>query len=78
MAHCISNTIAICYGLVRNLLGRTSPTMTFLYAHLSPKHLTSAVRVLDPNSDCSLDSYLTIRPETQSEEASPWGGNRIA
>ena len=33
---------------VSNLLGHTSPTMTIRYAHLSPKHLTSAVRVLDP------------------------------
>ena len=36
---------------VSNLLGHTSPTMTLRYAHLSHRHLTSAVRVLDPVSD---------------------------
>jgi integrase len=36
---------------VSTLLGHTSPTMTLRYTHLSPKHLTSAVRVLDPVSN---------------------------
>jgi integrase len=52
---------------VSNLLGHTSPTMTLRYAHLSPTHLTSAVRVLDPHSDKSLDSYLTIQSKPTPE-----------
>jgi hypothetical protein len=52
---------------VSNLLGHTSPPITLRYAHLSPKHLTSAVRVLDHHSDRSLDSYLTIWPKQMPE-----------
>ncbi|MBM4133824.1 MAG: site-specific integrase [Nitrospira sp.] len=58
---------AVPLATVSNLLWHTSQTMTLRYAHLSPKHLTSAVRVLDPRSDRSLDNYLTIEPKQTPE-----------
>ncbi len=45
---------------VSKLLGHKSLSMTMRYAHLSPKHMLSAVRVLDRGKSTSLDNHLTI------------------
>jgi len=61
---------------VSNLLGHTSPTMTLRYAHRSPKYLTSAVRVLGPPSDKSLDnSAQTDARKGVSRCSKRWSGN---
>ncbi len=59
---------------VSNFLGHTSPTMTLRYTHLAPKHLFSAIRFIDPHSDKSRDSYLTIQSETRGEQATSGEG----
>jgi hypothetical protein len=50
------------------LLGHTSDSMTRRYTHLSPKHLTSAVRVLDPVSTSAHDNYMTIEPTATTSQ----------
>ena len=65
----------VALATVSNLLGHMSPTMTLRYARyapLSPKHLTSAVRVLDPVSSSSHDNYMTIELK-QTPEAVLFG-----
>ena len=52
----------VALATVSNLLGHTSPTITLRYAHLSPKHLSSAVRVLDHDSNHSLDNRAHTGP----------------
>jgi integrase len=65
----------VALATVSNLLGHSSPTMTLCYAHLSPKHLTSTVRVLDPYSASSHDNYMTFEPKQTSEEVMTEGGS---
>ena len=61
---------------VSNFLGHMSPTMTLCYAHCSPKHRTSAVRVLDSHSDKSLDnSVQTDARKGVSKCSKRWSGN---
>jgi len=62
------------FATVSTLLGHTSPTMTLRYTHLPPKHLRSAVGVLDPRSDKSLDNNMTIWPEPRHEQAALGAG----
>ncbi|GJL56901.1 MAG: integrase [Nitrospirales bacterium] len=45
---------------VSKLLGHKSISMTMRYAHLSPDHLSTAVKALDHQGFLSLDNYLTI------------------
>ena len=45
---------------VSKLMGHKTPMMTMRYAHLSPEHLSAAVKVLDAPKSSSLDSHLTI------------------
>ena len=42
-------------GTIGTLLGHTNPSQTLRYAHLSPTHLTTAVRVLDPKKSETTD-----------------------
>ncbi len=54
---------------VSKLLGHKSLSMTMRYAHLSPKHMLSAVRVLDGQKSTSLDNHLTIEGSEGRNEA---------
>ncbi len=54
---------------VSKLLGHKSLSMTMRYAHLSPKHMTAAVRVLDRQTSTSLDNHLTIEGSEGRNEA---------
>ncbi len=45
---------------VSTLLGHKSLSMTMRSAHLPPKHMLSAVRVLDGQKSRSLDNHLAV------------------
>ena len=45
---------------VSTLLGHKSLSMTMRSAHLLPKHMLSAVRVLDGQKSRSLDNHLAV------------------
>ncbi len=55
---------------VSKLLGHKSMSMTMRYTHLSPQHMTAAVRVLDKERQTSLDNHLTKGGSASPQEVS--------